>query len=369
MSALSIMVKPVSGACNMHCRYCFYSDVMAHRETAVYPRMSIEALETLVRRAFRYADDSLCFSFQGGEPTLAGEEFFEALVRFERMYNTRGIPVQNAVQTNGYALSDEMIDLFAREHFFLGVSLDGDAVAHDGMRPDRAGAPTFERIRSNIARLEAAGVEFNILCVVNEPVARRPVEVFEALAPYRHLQFIACLDGLDGAKRAYSLTPESYLGFLKKTFDLYERAFFGKHPVSVRSFDNYIGILLGVPPENCAMGGVCGRYFLIEADGGVYPCDFYVLDQWRMGNILETPFNRLAASDTARSFREESLAVPEKCRSCRWYRLCRNGCKRERDPLTGLNRWCESFRGFFEYAGPRLLRLAEAVRARDSRMI
>ena len=117
------------------------------------------------------------------------------------------------------------------------------------------------------------------------------------------------------------------------------------------------------------MGGVCGRYFLIEADGGVYPCDFYVLDQWRMGNILETPFNRLAASDTARSFREESLAVPEKCRSCRWYRLCRNGCKRERDPLTGLNRWCESFRGFFEYAGPRLLRLAEAVRARDSRMI
>ncbi len=116
MSALSIMVKPVSGACNMHCRYCFYSDVMAHRETAVYPRMSIEALETLVRRAFRYADDSLCFSFQGGEPTLAGEEFFEALVRFERMYNTRGIPVQNAVQTNGYALSDEMrLPLVLRE--------------------------------------------------------------------------------------------------------------------------------------------------------------------------------------------------------------------------------------------------------------
>ena len=145
MPAVSIMVKPVSGACNMNCRYCFYSDVMARRETAIYPKMSIEALEVLVRRAFRYADGPVSFSFQGGEPTLAGPEFYDALVRFERMYNTRGLPVHNAVQTNGYALSDEMIDLFAREHFFLGVSLDGDAVAHDGMRPDRAGAPAHRK--------------------------------------------------------------------------------------------------------------------------------------------------------------------------------------------------------------------------------
>lgn len=365
MPAVSIMVKPVSGACNMNCRYCFYSDVMARRETAVYPKMSIEALEVLVRRAFRYADGPVSFSFQGGEPTLAGPEFYDALVRFERMYNTRGLPVHNAVQTNGYALSDELIALFARERFLLGVSLDGDAVAHDRMRPDRAGAPTFDRIRDNIARLGAAGVEFNVLCVVNDYVARRPAEVFAALAPFRYLQFIACLDDLDGTKQPHSLTPEGYLHFLKETFDLYERAFFGERPVSVRNFDNYIGILLGVPPENCAMSGACGQYFLVEADGGVYPCDFYVLDSWRLGNVLETPFNRLAASETARRFREESLALPEECRRCKWVRLCRNGCKRERDPQTGRNRWCACFRSFFEYAAPRMLKIAERMRAQN----
>ena len=365
MPAVSIMVKPVSGACNMNCRYCFYSDVMARRETAVYPKMSIEALEVLVRRAFRYADGPVSFSFQGGEPTLAGPEFYDELVRFERMYNTRGLPVHNAVQTNGYALSDELIALFARERFLLGVSLDGDAVAHDRMRPDRAGAPTFDRIRDNIARLGAAGVEFNVLCVVNDYVARRPAEVFAALAPFRYLQFIACLDDLDGTKQPHSLTPEGYLHFLKETFDLYERAFFGERPVSVRNFDNYIGILLGVPPENCAMSGACGQYFLVEADGGVYPCDFYVLDSWRLGNVLETPFNRLAASETARRFREESLALPEECRRCKWVRLCRNGCKRERDPQTGRNRWCACFRSFFEYAAPRMLKIAERMRAQN----
>ena len=113
------------------------------------------------------------------------------------------------------------------------------------------------------------------------------------------------------------------------------------------------------------MGGVCGQYFLVEADGSVYPCDFYVLDQWRLGNVLETPFNRLAASPIARSFREESLVLPEECRACEWYRLCRNGCKRERDPQTGRNRWCACYRAFFEYAAPRMQRIAETLRSQN----
>ena len=143
MPALSIMVKPVSGACNMRCKYCFYTDVMENRETPCFPRMTLETLETLVRRAIRHADGPISFAFQGGEPTLAGLDFYRALVEFERRYNTRGLPIDNSLQTNGYALSDEMIEFFAREHFLLGVSLDGDALAHDLMRVDQGGNPTF----------------------------------------------------------------------------------------------------------------------------------------------------------------------------------------------------------------------------------
>lgn len=365
MPALSIMVKPASGACNMRCRYCFYADVMSHRETPVYPKMRLETLEVLVRRALRYADSSVSFAFQGGEPTLAGLPFYEALVRFQREYNGRGVRIHNSIQTNGYDLSDEMIVFFAREHFLVGLSMDGDACAHDCLRLDARGEGTFARVSETARRLAAAGVEYNILCVENEYVARRPAEVFRALAPHRYIQFIACLDGLDGAATDYSLTPESHLNFLKATFDLYYAAHRSGRPVSVRNFDNYLGILLGLPPENCAMGGTCGEYYLIEADGSVYPCDFYVLDRWRMGNILETPFNRLARSEVGKAFREESVPVPERCRSCRWYPLCRNGCKRERVPQTGLNRWCECFQAFFEYSYPRMRALAEELRNRE----
>ena len=363
MPALSIMVKPVSGACNMHCRYCFYTDVMSRRQTAIYPRMTLETLETLVRRAFRYADEQVSFSFQGGEPTLIGLPFFKALVRFERAYNTRGLTVLNAVQSNGYDIPDDLLSFFVQENFLLGISLDGDRAAHDLLRLDHAGAPTHARILANVERLAHAGAAFNILCVVNEYVARRPRDVFQALAPYHNLQYIACLDDLDGRKADYSLTEDSYQRFLKVTFDLYYEAFCAGAPVSIRNFDNYLGILLGIPPESCAMSGQCGQYFLIEADGSVYPCDFYVLDEWRMGNIRDTSFSRLANSPAGQRFFLESLPVPPQCEACEWYLLCRNGCKRERDRRSGLNRWCACYRAFFPYAFPRLEDMAHKMRS------
>ena len=361
MRSLSLLIKPVSGECNMHCSYCFYNDIISKRDVSVFPHMSIKTLETIVRRSFLYADGFVNSIFQGGEPTLIGIDFWKALLELERTYNSKNVPVTNSVQSNGYSLSDDLIGLFAKEHFLLGISLDGIADLHNQFRVNRAGAPTFDRIIDNIRRLEEAGAEFNILCVVNDYVAQRPREVFKSLAPYKYLQFIACLDGLDGNQTSYSLSSRHYLYFLKETFDLYYDACISRRQVSIRSFDNYIRILLGMPPESCAASGQCGQYFLIESNGDVYPCDFYALDSWRIGSILDQPFNRLAKSDLWIRFHEESLPVPAKCTLCKWYPLCRNGCKRERDPETGISRWCSCLSEFFEYSHPRFQALADLI--------
>ncbi len=109
----------------MRCGYCFYRDVSSRRERENLGRMTGETLETLVRRAMSYADDSVSFAFQGGEPTLAGLDFFETLMRLEKKYNSRNIAVSNSVQTNGYDVPDAMIRFFAENSFLIGVSLDG----------------------------------------------------------------------------------------------------------------------------------------------------------------------------------------------------------------------------------------------------
>ena len=124
-------------------------------------------------------------------------------------------------------------------------------------------------------------------------------------------------------------------------------------------------MLLGAPPESCAMCGRCGNYYLMEADGSAYPCDFYVLDEWKLGNIDRDSFFRLEKSEVGRRFRDLSLQVDPQCRECPWYFLCRGGCRREREPMVddvlSLNRLCGDHRMLFQKYGQRMEALAREI--------
>lgn len=360
MPPITVMIKPVSGACNMRCRYCFYADEMKNRACAVRPPMSLETLEIVVRRALAYAEGQANFIFQGGEPTLIGLDFYRRLIALENRYGGRNVEINNMLQTNGYALSDEMIAFFAENHFLLGVSLDGCPAAHDLMRPDARGAGTYARVEQTIERLEGAGAEYNILCVVNAEVAARADEALSALSKYRYLQFIPCLDALEGGAGDYALSPRAWGEFLIKAFDFYERAYNASRMVSIRNFDDWLRVMLGGEPASCAMIGHCSLNYLIESDGDVYPCDFYALDQWRLGSVKESNFLRLSGSETARRFIAESLSVPDECRACRYGALCRNGCRRERG-ADGKSRWCMSIQMLMDARLKRMERLARKM--------
>lgn len=361
MPPVTVMVKPVSGACNMRCRYCFYADEIARRQHAVLPAMTLDMLETVVRRVMVYAEGEANFVFQGGEPTLVGVDFYRHLVRLQRQYSRSTVRISNAIQTNGLELSEEMISFLAEQRFLVGVSLDGCAAVHDSMRQDAAGQGTFHRVRENVRRLRAAGVEVNILCVVNGETAAHAQEVLDALEPMGYLQLIPCLDGLDDTPGPSPLTDKAYGAFLQAAFDRYERAFRRGRLLSIRYFDNLLGMLLGLPPESCAMQGVCQTGFLVESTGDVYPCDFYALDAWHMGNLRDMSLRQLARSAAGERFRQEAETVPEACRVCTAYPLCRNGCRRERDPLTGQYRFCTSTRAFLLSNWARMEAMARAL--------
>ncbi len=369
MPPLSMMIKPVSSACPLKCRYCFYADVAANRAVKSYGVMTQDTMRTLVRRALLYADQSVSFAFQGGEPTLAGLSFYQDFLSAVRQYNSRRLPVSYALQTNGCGLTDELCAFFAENHFLLGVSLDGVREIHDALRVDAHGHGTYDKTMEGIALLQKHRVEYNVLCVVTEPVARQGKECWRSLSGHRYLQFIPCIDAFDGARQDFSLTPESYGQFLIDLFDCYEAAYRAGKPVSERRMDNYIMLLLGQRPEHCGMAGQCGLYFLAEADGGIYPCDFYVLDEWRLGNVKEESLRRMETSDRAQSFRRLSRRLPEACASCPYLSLCRGGCRRDREPFVsgvpGENRFCLSYRRFFDARLERMEKLAALIAAGD----
>lgn len=364
MPPLTVMIKPASSLCNMACRYCFYLDEVSHRQEEAPSLMQEETLLHIVRKSMAYADGSVSFAFQGGEPTLAGLDFYRRFVAAVNSHNARQLPVHYAIQTNGLSLTGEWAGFFAEHRFLVGVSLDGRQAEHDLYRLDRQGLGTYERTKGGLSLLKDAKVDFNILTVVTKAVAEHPQEVFHALRPYGFLQFIPCLDPMDGGSRDYSITGEEYGRFLIKLFGLYEEAYFSQNPVSIRVFDNLVQMRLGYPPEHCGMAGVCGPFYAVEADGSVYPCDFYMLDEWRLGNIRNTTFGRLDKLPLRQAFLDASRPLPEECQSCPCLSLCRNGCKRERqDPFSdvpGQNRLCRGYRLFFGSCRAGLERIAAA---------
>jgi len=351
---LSMLIKPVSGSCELRCRYCFYQD----KKSGVMP---LETLETLTKKALAFADGSCAFLFQGGEPTLAGLPFYEALIAYQQRYNTKRVAVSNAIQTNGTRIDRVWAAFLAENDFLVGLSLDGPKALHDQNRRGPDGEGSFRRAMQAARLLQQAQAKLNILCVVSRANAARGAQVYRFFQEngFRHLQFIPCLDPL-GARRGslpWSLTPRGYLAFLKATFDLWYQDRMRGEAVSVRYFDNLLGMVLGQPPEACGMSGICGCQFVIEADGSVYPCDFYVSGAWELGNIARHGFAEMRFSPACERFIGESLRLHPDCGDCEWFPLCRGGCKRDREP-QGKNYFCESYRAFFGYAVPRLRELA-----------
>lgn len=369
MKHVDLLIKPASGLCNMRCRYCFYHDLM---KAQIQPQtvMTPETMRLVIRRAFDEAEEAVSFSFQGGEPTVAGLDFFREFVREVHTYADRNIQVQYAIQTNGLAL-DEAWAEFLRDHGFLvGISIDGAAASHDRYRIDAAGNGTYARVSAARKLLHRYGVDYNILCVVTADAARHPRRLYGELKATgcRYLQFIPCLDPLEAERgqEPYSLTPELYGQFLVQLFDLWYADWKAGRYVSIRLFDDYVHIAAGMPGGTCAASGRCGGYLVVESDGSVYPCDFYVTEQHRLGSLAEQSVRELMNGEQNTAFLRTSAAFTSTCTGCRYFPVCHGGCRRDRLP-TGENYLCPALKTFFDAALPRLMEMARAERAAAGR--
>ncbi len=419
MQPLNVLIKPVSSACNLNCSYCFYADLSRKRETASYGVMSLETLEQTVKRIFEYAESECTIAWQGGEPTLAGLSFFRAYLALEKKYNTRNVRVTRCLQTNGYHLDEEWASFLAENEFLTGLSLDGTRALHDTFRRTPEGGETFSSILETARLFDRFGVAYNLLTVVNRQTAASAEEIYRFYQEtgFHYQQYIVCLDpvGEEPGQRPWSLSPSDYGSFLIKLFDLwYQDCLLGRAPY-IRQFENYLDLLLGIPPESCEQRGSCGLQTVIEADGSVYPCDFYASDAYCLGNLTQSSLEGIPpesceqrgscglqtvieadgsvypcdfyASDAyclgnltqsslealrqtrrQKDFLERSLPVPDVCKNCPFYALCRNGCFRHRLPSSGVNYFCEGYQSFFSHALPFMQELArKAVNSRDFR--
>jgi uncharacterized protein len=365
----SLLIKPASAVCNLDCEYCFYLDRAADPYKELPGRrMSEDTLERLIDGFLFYSYPNSVFAWQGGEPTLAGAAFFERAVELQERFGRDGQSVSNALQTNALLLDDRWCALFRAYHFLLGVSLDGPEAMHDRYRYNKQGKPTWRKVMDAIELLQKNQVEFNILCVLSRANVEKPREIYRFFRGLgvEHIQYIplAEFDGL-GQPLPFAITAEQYGRFLCETFDLWWPE---RKKVRLRFFDNLAEALAGMKPGTCTMHETCDSYCVVEYNGDVYPCDFFVEQGWRLGNINVDSFAEIARRQQRYAFAAKKTVPHPECQVCEFYSVCKGGCPKlrhgPRRRFDDLDWFCGAYKAIYAKAIPKLKPEVEKILAR-----
>lgn len=348
----SLLIKPASAVCNLDCAYCFYLDREADPYRDLPGRsMDVETLERLVDTWMFYSYPASTFAFQGGEPTLVGLRFFEKLIEFQKRYGRDGQSVSNSLQTNGILIDDAWCKLLKEYQWLVGLSLDGPEEMHDRYRVNRGGQGTWKRVMKALETLQRNGVEHNILCVLSQANVEHPRELYRFFrsAGADNLQFIPLAEfDPAGNPLPFTITPEQYGRFL---VELFEAWWPERRKVRVRWFDNVAEALAGQRPGNCTMYETCDSYVVVEYNGDVYPCDFFVSKDWKLGNVMLDSWPEIARRRKRYEFAAKKTLPHPECQACEHWDICHGGCPKLRHARHGdfheLDYFCPSYKMAF----------------------
>ena len=382
-----IMTKPAGPICNLDCKYCFYLE-----KEKLYPETKYFALQPDILE--RYIEQYIAaqpaaevhFAWQGGEPTLAGLDFFRSVAALQQKH-AAGKTIYNALQTNGTLIDAEWARFLAQNRFLVGVSIDGPRELHDCYRVDKGQAPTFDRVMRGIHLLREHGVDFNTLTVVHSRNAGAPLDVYRWLKEIGSgfIQFIPAVErralapGPDGlvliqpsfAQAAevteWSVEPLAWGKFLASIFDEWVRGDVGR--IFVQHFDVALESWMGMEASLCVFRPTCGSAMAMERNGDLYSCDHYVYPEHRLGNVMDVPLDTLASSPQQKSFGlAKRDTLPRMCRECEVRFACNGECPKHRfaaapDGEPGLNYLCAGYKYFFRHIDPYMRFMAEELRA------
>jgi len=363
MKPFSLLIKPAGADCNLRCRYCFYLEKGELYPETVRHRMSVETLERVVASFFQTPQGVYGFGWQGGEPTLMGLDFFKHVTAVQSSLGRTGMAVSNGLQTNGTLLDDDWAKHLAKYHFLVGVSVDGPERIHDAMRRNTGGNPTHARVMEGIKALTRHRVDFNILTLASRSNVGHPEKVYDYLCDQGFLfhQYIECVE-FDGQGRLqpFAITGREWGEFLCRIFDRWIQK--DTRRVSVRLFDTLLMRMVDGACNTCVAGRSCDQYFVVEHNGDIYPCDFNVTPEWRLGNVTAASWEAVQTSQRYVDFAAIKGQWDAACTACPYLGYCHGDCPKNRKGRGMASHLCEGWRQFYAHALPRLEEIAQDIR-------
>ena len=384
------------------CTYCYYLSKKSFFTDESRWRMTDGLVERYIRQYIAaQADGQVNFSWQGGEPTLLGIDFFEKVVRWQKMYCPPTKRISNDMQTNGTLLDEDWCHFLKANRFLVGLSVDGPEDLHDTYRRDRRGRGTFDKVVRAARLMQEHGVEFNTLTVVNRTNAKKPLEVYRFFRDKlrsKYVQFIPCVEpgefasvaprhwdvgklpklgeasakpgSADSVVTEWSVNADDYGDFLCAIFDEWLANDVGE--MFVRIFDLALGVWMGMPASSCYFADTCGKALALEHDGTVYSCDHFVYPEYRLGNMKTVHLNDMLFSQKQMRFGlDKTDTLTQYCKDCPVCFACNGECPKNRflyapDGEFGLNYLCSGLKKFFTHIDPWMKLMAKELQAGGS---
>ncbi len=371
---LYVMLKPAGAHCNLACKYCYYLEKNNLYQNTPRHLMSDEMLEQFTREYIEAQTmPQVLFTWHGGEPLMRSIDFYKKALALQKKY-AHGKQIDNVIQTNGTLLTDEWCEFFAKNHWLVGISIDGPQEYHDHYRVTPAEKPSWEKVMQGIQLLKKHRVEWNAMAVVNAYNAEHPLEFYHFFRDNgcQYLQFTPIVERLteheDGRTLASladdreipladaSVTPQQWGNFLCTIFDDWVRHDVGKTFVEI--FDCTLANWMGVLPGICAYSKECGHAGVMEHNGDVYSCDHFVFPEYKLGNIKDQSLIDMLYGEKQQEFsRLKHTSLPRQCKECDMEFACHGECPKnrfEKDKFgePGLNYLCKGYYLYYSHVAP-----------------
>ena len=307
-----VMIIPTLN-CPSNCKYCWGSENNS-------PLMDKKIIDEIVEWLKDFRDDQVHFTFHGGEPLLAGYDFYKyALEKLSSLPNVEGY----SLQSNIWLLKTELIDLFKKYNVTISTSIDGPEAINDYQR----GEGYFNKTMSNYQLAKEKGLNINFVLTVTDYSKDYSDELYDFFKENKmNLKIHAALPSLRGDNAdPWALNQEEHGKLLIDWLDKY---LYDLDKFSIMDLDHIAKSALRRRGTLCTFADCIGTTLAIGADGSIYPCYRFVgMDEYVLGNVANNPsFEDLKASDAWAKLQDFREYVDENCKKCRHVKYCQGGC-------------------------------------------
>jgi serine-type anaerobic sulfatase-maturating enzyme len=369
MNEFQVFAKPVGASCNLNCRYCYYlknKNLLNHGGKPLMDDMVLE--KYVVQHIEASSGEVIMFSWHGGEPLMAGIEFFRRASALQKKYLPDGRRIINGIQTNGTLIDEKWCRFLAEEKFVVGISIDGPGNFHDRFRLHADGRPSFSKALKGFRMLQKHGIVTEILCVLNAFNVREPLQVYRFLKDLgtRYITFLPLVDrryDSETGASEISVPARAFGEFLIAVFNEWVEKDIGK--IKIQIIEEAIRPAFGQEHTLCIFKETCGGVPVVEYNGNFYSCDHYVDSEHLIGNILSGSLSDFLDSPQQAAFgHQKKSLLPNYCLECEVRAMCNGECPKNRFIKTpggedGLNYLCEGYKMFFAHTLPFLKAVQE----------